>query len=207
MGSFRPAECARFFPNHCSDREHGAARFLLFSQLQRYLQWARLEEYQVASGRACFDYAKELAKIEESARRVFAPFAFFDKKGRPKWRVSWCSKNVAELCEASPNPMRPHQYRLLYSSGSDFAHATPTAALSTSQLYSSPEWEAFLRDAAAAEDRGLRLVASFALVFLGEIFTLLGTRVPTYRPNWVADTLGAIIRRILRTTAETPKAV
>lgn len=95
--------------HRCPDKEHGAARFLLFSQLQKYLEWARTEEYQVASGRAGPDYAKELAKIERSARKSFAPFAFIDKKGRPKWRARWCNKNVAQLCEASPNPMRRHQ--------------------------------------------------------------------------------------------------
>lgn len=183
--------------HRCPDQEHGAARFLLFFQLQKYLEWARIEEYQVASGRVDSAYAKELEKIKKSARKDFAPFAFVDKNGRPKWRTSWCNKTVAKLCEASPNPMRPHQYRLLYSSGSDFAHASPLAALSTSQLYESFEQEKYLRDAAAREDRGLRLVASFSLIFLGEIFTLVGARLPSYRPDWVSVTLGGIIRRIL----------
>lgn len=192
--------------HRCPDQEQGAARFLLFSELQKYLEWVRIQEYQVASGRAGPDFAKELVKIEKSARKFFSSFSFIDKKGHPKWRMSWCNKKVAQLSEASPNPMRRHQYRLLYSSGSDFAHASPLAALSTSQLYRSFEQERFLLDAAAREDQGLRMVAAFALIFLGEIFTLVGTRVPSYQPDWIAKTLGGIIRRIFGNTADTPKA-
>ncbi len=174
--------------HRAKDKEDAARRFFLFSYLQELLEKLELRRYNVYSGRLPAEYAKELDAIEKSARRFFAPFAFTDKKGRPRWRTHWANRTVAELCQLSPNKMQPHHYRLLYAKGSAFTHSAPTAVLAAH--HPPPKsMEEFMCDVDDAEERNLRMVASFATLFFGEILVLIGERLPRFRPAWVAEVI------------------
>jgi len=178
------------------DQELAAQHFLLFSQLQDYREWAALERYKVASARNSQEYAKKLDKIDNTARKLFAPFSYTNKKKRKKWRENWCKKKVADLCNLSQNPMRMHQYRILYAKGSDFVHSSPAAVFSATHLDDESNWEKFITHVDSAEKDGLRLVASFSTIFLGELLSLTGNRLPDYDPDWLIGKLSPTVKKI-----------
>lgn len=178
------------------DKEAAAQRFFLFSELQSVLEWLELQRYQVASGRLPDTHARILDATEKAARKLFAPFAYTDKKGRPRWRTHWADKTVADLCDLSPNKIRPHQYRTLYAKGSAFTHSAPMAVLSAHHR-DPGTWEEFLAASDAQEDRDLRLAASFATLFLGEILVLVGNQLPEFRREWVVEVLLPTVSSII----------
>ncbi|MBI3455470.1 MAG: hypothetical protein HY002_06755 [Candidatus Rokubacteria bacterium] len=181
------------------DPEGAAARFFAFSQLQRYLEWKELELYQVATRRAGRETEERVARADAEARRVYGQFWFIDKKGKGRWRESWCNKKVADLVALSSNPIRPHQHRLLYGRGSSFTHSSPVAVFATMHHMDEPNDLAKLTGRVdALEERELRLVGSMASVFLLELAALIGDRLPDFDPLWLANEGTRLISRILR---------
>lgn len=170
------------------DKEAAAERFFLFSSLQQFLEKLELRRYNVHSGRLAPEHAKELEALEGAARKLFVPFAYFDKKRRPRWRTHWANRTVADLCNLSSNKMRRHQYQLLYARGSAFTHSTPTAVLSA-HAPGPTSFEEFIQYSEEQEERNLRMVASFATLFVGDVLVLTGERLPRFRPEWVAQVL------------------
>jgi hypothetical protein len=142
--------------------------------------------YHVATGRAGNEVLERVKEGERKLREHYGDFWHNDKKGRGKWRVTWCNKNVADLCATSSNPLRTHQYKLLYSRGSEFTHSSPTA-LFASYFLSDQElsWEEFAKMSEAVEKRELREAAVLSFTFLGEILLLLGERLPDFDAIWL----------------------
>jgi Family of unknown function (DUF5677) len=180
------------------DPEEAAVRLFAFSQLQRYLEWRGLEQYQVATGRGGRETEDRIARVDAQARRVYGQFWFRDKKGRGRWRESWCNKNVADLSGLSANPLRRHQYRLLYGRGSSFTHSSPVAVFAAMHHMSDPsELEEVTGSIDALEERELRLTGAMASVFLMEIAALIGDRLPDFDLLWLANVGTRLISRIL----------
>lgn len=168
------------------DKEQAAQRFFLFSSLEHFRETRELRRYDIASGREPPDYAQALDQVEKMGRKAFAPFAYIDRKGRPRWRSHWANRTVADLCHLSPDRMRPHQHRILYSKGSAFTHSAPSAVLAA-HAPPTDDFDEFIRFAEAQEDRQLRMVASFSTLFFGDIMAQIGGRLPGFRPEWIAE--------------------
>ena len=132
---------------------------------------------------------------EQLAREEFAAFSYTDKKGRYRWFPNWCNKSVAALAEQSSRPMRLAQYKVLYAMGSRMSHAGPAAVFPTIDLNGVPGDPA--RHQVQVHGEHLRLAASFGTIFLGEIFTMLSDRIPTFDQAWMSGVVVASSRGIL----------
>lgn len=171
---------------HENDGEQAAQRIINFYGLQENLRRREMALYHVASGRAGKEVLERVKEGERKLREHYCDFWHVDKKGRGKWRVTWCNKNVADLCATSSNPLRMYQYKLLYSRGSEFTHSSPSALfasyfLSEQQL----SWEEFVTISDAVEKRELGEAAALSFSLLGEILLLLGDRLPDFDAIWL----------------------
>lgn len=179
------------------DIEAVAESFVAFAHLQRYLRWREHQVYNITTGRAGDEARAHIEKMDGLARRFFAPFWESGKKGRGRWRANWSRKTVADLCHLSANPLREHHYRLLYGRGSEFTHSAPIAVFAAMRLKDEPEELAdFVPAVDAEEERELREVGSIATVFLFELATLIGDRLPTFDLKWCADVGMPLIARM-----------
>ena len=184
------------------NQEAAAQRFFLFSELQEFQERLELRRYEIHSGRIPAEHVKELDEIERAARKFFAPFAYDDKKGKPRWRSHWANRTVADLCDLSPNKMRKHHYRILYAKGSVFTHSAPAAVLAA---YHAPtSVQDFIRDVDDQEEQNMRMVASFATLFFGDILVLVGERLPGFNPQWFSETVVPIVRDIVTQRTRRP---
>lgn len=180
------------------DLEKGAERFYLFSGLQGYLEFRELTLYNVLTGRLGQEVEDRIKnKWDKKARETFSTFWYKNKKGRGKWRESWCNKNRAELSRASKNPLRIHQYHLIYGRGSDFTHSSPIAVFAASH-FMPPGYE--LKDligrSDSVEEQELKTVGPLASTFFLEILLLVGDRLPDFDHNWIAKTLETLKKMV-----------
>lgn len=168
--------------------ERAATQFCQFFKLQNYLEWRELTNYEIATGRAHPDAKNHVARLDKIARRVFSPFWYTDKKGRGKWRSSWCNKTVADLCAASSNPMRMQQYRLFYSSGSQFSHSSPIAVFAQwVPKDQHGDWSKEIAVSDSKEKREILLAGTFSSIVLFELLTLKSDHIPSYDAMWVNE--------------------
>jgi hypothetical protein len=164
------------------DIEEAAESFAGYGHLQKYLRWREVEFYHALTKRAGPEAQARVDQTDRLARTFFAPF-WETKKGRGRWRETWSSKKVWDLCTLSVNPMRPHQYRLLYGRGSEFTHSSPVAVFAAMHLTDEPEELARLAELTdAREEKELREVGGMASVFLFELACLIGDRLPDFDP-------------------------
>lgn len=172
---------------HKEDAERAAQRIIQFSGLQENLRRREMALYHVATRRAGKEVVERVKEGDRKLREHYKEFWHIDKKGRGKWRVSWFNKNVADLCALSSNPLRTHQYKLLYCRGSEFTHSSPTALFASHFLSDQKiSFEEFVEISEAVENRELREAAVLSFTFLGEILLLLGDRLPDFDAVWLA---------------------
>lgn len=178
-----------------NEAERAARRIIQFSGLQENLRRREMALYHVASGRAGKEVLERVKQGDKKLREHYSEFWHVDKKGRGKWRVTWCNKNVADLCAKSSNPMRMHQYKLLYSRGSEFTHSSPTALFASYFLVDQEvSWEEFTKMSERIEDRELREAVVLSLTFLGELLLLVGDCLPDFDTAWLAHKTREFIR-------------
>jgi hypothetical protein len=178
--------------------EELARRILRFAQVQDYLEIRELQQYRVESGRAPATVLDELEEMERDARTIYPEFSYTDKKGKHRWVTSWCNKTVAKLAEESSNPKRVLQYRTLYAKGSRLVHASPSAIIATAYAVgTAPDLVAIARQREKIQAQQVRFAASFSSIFLGEIFTIFGHRIPGFEPAWAIGTVGRLVRTII----------
>ncbi len=180
------------------DSEKAGERFYLFSGLQSYLEFRELTLYKVLTGRLGQEVEDTIKnKWDKKAKETFSIFWYKNKKGRGKWRESWCNKNRAELSRASKNPMRIHQYHLIYGRGSDFTHSSPIAVFSASHFMPlGYELEDLIGRSNSVEEQELKMVAPLASIFFLEIFLLVGDRLPDFDHNWIGKTLETLKKMV-----------
>lgn len=176
------------------DSEKIAKRFCLFSELQGYLMSRELTLYQVLTGRLDPGVEDKIKKQwDKKAKETFSPFWYKNKKGRGKWRESWCNKNRAELSRSSDNPMRMNQYNLIYGRGSDFTHSSPIAVFAAFQnMEEGYNFQDFKNRSDSIEEQELKTVAPLASIFFLEILLLVGDRLPDFDHNWITKTLDTL---------------
>ncbi len=185
--------------NRHDNLEESAKKFCLFGELQAYRMWRELNQYQVLTGQAEPETEEKIKRYDKQAQILYAQFRRKKKKGL-QWKNYWHDKNVYQLAKDSANPKRMDQYNLLYAEGSQFAHANAYAVYSSWQFSArSSNLDEVINNLDAIEENELRKIASFASIFIGEILTIFGDQLPDFDSNWVADTLGPLIRKIYPT--------
>lgn len=181
---------------HREDVEEAAERFVRFSELQEYLSWSEMEMFYVVTGESSLDIKAKIDKMDAKARIAYSMFWHTDKKGRSKWRTSWCNKAVSELCEASENEARRHQYRAMYARASQFAHSSPAAVIGTMiPLDQAPSAKEFARLAESQEERETRLIGVVASTLVLDLLRLTGNYMPKYDETWVEGARAEMISR------------
>jgi hypothetical protein len=111
-----------------SDRGEATLRFARFGLLQFVLAEQRKIEYDQGKGRP-IDPAKA-ALVDHHLMNDFTDFQAKPKPdGSVRWVDSWCRQKVQYLAEQSGDPMRVHQYEILFRVWSEEAHATPGALI------------------------------------------------------------------------------
>ncbi|MEV1083450.1 DUF5677 domain-containing protein [Streptomyces sp. NPDC050211] len=110
------------------DRAEGTLLFARFGLLQVLLAQQRKASYQQEKGHS-FD-AQLDAMVDQHLANDFSDFQGKPKAdGSVRWVSSWCRKDTAELAKLSSDPMRAHQYNILFRVWSEQAHAAPGALI------------------------------------------------------------------------------
>lgn len=121
------------------DRHSATFRYAKFGLLQAVRHEREQAEYDRVSGRRVDD-----ARVKWLDRLLAHSFPEFRKKdradGSPRWATSWCDRNTRDLAEASPNPLRPAQYQLLFASWSEQVHSAPGAMLDSMFRRADGDW-------------------------------------------------------------------
>lgn len=164
-----------------AESESKARRFFLFEELQLYHHTVSEYEYNVHTGRITKDN-ETIAKLTAMAEQLFATFRVKDKQKRVRWAKTWCGKNVFELAQASSQPIRVWQYKLLYSYGSAFAHATPLAVLSTFHRNApGTDWAEVATKQLQGNFISLRETASLLMTFTLELIMRVSPSLPKFK--------------------------
>ena len=175
-----------------------ASRFIKFMRLQQHLESREMYiAHMTLKGENVDD--TEVAAKDGDARETFSEFAYVDKRGKHRWRSSWCGKTVAQLAAESDNPARPMQYRILYALGSRMVHAGPSAVFPW--IYPGglpPNLEVAVTHLWEVREEHLRLAAAFSSIFLGEIFLRSADVVPGLDLKWAGQLVPALAAQIIQ---------
>ena len=110
--------------------EYKISRFLLFGELQKYLNYKADLDYKVKTGRMelTSELSEVIKKMDNAAERQFN--VFLKKSKRSKyWNQYWIEERPWELAEKSKNSVRMSQYQILYSDMSNFVHSSPASIM------------------------------------------------------------------------------
>ncbi len=140
-------------------------RFLKFEKLQKYLEIKYTTEYDIMRGYKGDEVKKILDKLDKSSKTLFSDF--YNSK-RKKWKPTWNSKTIADMANNSPNEMRKHHYKILYSFMSYFSHSSPMGVMSSITTLNK-EFEEVLRLAEHKEEEMLLFVLFFATNWITDI--------------------------------------
>jgi hypothetical protein len=143
-----------------ADRRQGTLLFARFGMLQMLLAQQRRAAYEREKGHPVD--AQLAAMVEQHLADDFTDFRANTKNGSVKWVSSWCRKNTSELADASADPMRPHQYNLLYRVWSEQTHATPGALIAN--LFREAD-EGWIERTIAENDRSSLDTITFTVMF------------------------------------------
>lgn len=161
--------------------------FFRFNKLQQYLQAKAIHQYNVDTGRIN-NLDNKVEEIDKIAELLFPDFLITTKKGKKKWRNSWCGRNIKELAEASEQqPLRKRQYDVLYSYMSAFTHSAPISVMtSVSNLGSSKneDIEKFWLEHEEKEETQLKLLLSLSTFFVTEIILRVRAVLLDYDITW-----------------------
>ncbi|MFF4709321.1 DUF5677 domain-containing protein [Streptomyces sp. NPDC001288] len=143
-----------------ADRRQGTLLFARFGMLQMLLAQQRRAAYERDKGHPLD--AELAAMVEHHLANDFTVFRANTKDGSVKWVSSWCRRNTSQLADASADPMRPHQYNLLYRVWSEQAHATPGALIA--DLFREAD-EGWIERTIAENDRSSIDTITFTVMF------------------------------------------
>jgi hypothetical protein len=108
------------------DQEAAATRYAAFGRLQEIRSQQAELGYRERTNRPVDEHrVTELESVLEQG--WFDDFRTHTKKGEVRWATSWSGLTTKALAEQSPNPLRVHQYKQLFSTWSEQAHGTPGA--------------------------------------------------------------------------------
>ncbi|MFD6035736.1 DUF5677 domain-containing protein [Streptomyces griseoincarnatus] len=143
------------------DRAAGTLLHARFGMLQMLLAQQRKAAYDRAKGRPVD--AELAALVDHHLANDFDDFQGKQKAdGSVNWVNSWCRKTTAALAELSADPMRPHQYELLYRVWSEQAHAAPGALVADLFRHGGDGWvEQTIRE----NDRSSIEAVTFTVMF------------------------------------------
>lgn len=142
------------------DRGQGTLLFARFGMLQRLLAQQRTVAYEREMGHPVD--AELAAMVEQHLATDFMDFRADTKNGSVRWVSSWCRRTTSALAEASADPMRPHQYNILYRVWSEQAHAAPGALIADLFREADHEW---VERAIAENDRSSIDTLTFTVMF------------------------------------------
>lgn len=143
-----------------ADRRQGTLLFARFGMFQMLLAQQRRAAYEKEKGHPVD--AQLIAMVEQHLANDFMDFRANTKDGSVKWVSSWCRKNTSGLADASADPMRSHQYNILYRVWSEQAHATPGAVIA--DLFREAE-EGWVERTIAENDRSSIDTITFTVMF------------------------------------------
>ena len=157
------------FLNKAADRNAEAFKFVKFGILQEAQKSISNMVYDKNVGRTIDD-----AKLQQIETLVhsdnFIEFRANTQNGSIKFVKSWCRRNMADLCQASANPLRIHQYKLLYSPWSEQVHAAPAALVTNLFLTKGDNW---MERVVAEDDVRIHEAFSMAVTLFLELWQIL----------------------------------
>ncbi|WP_031142191.1 DUF5677 domain-containing protein [Streptomyces xanthophaeus] len=143
------------------DRGEGTLLFARFGLLQMLLAQQRKAAYQQEKGHSVD--AQLVAMVDRHLANDFSDFQGKPKAdGSVRWVPSWCRKDTAELAKLSSDPMRAHQYNILFRLWSEQAHAAPGALIAN--MFRGTE-EAWVEQAVTENDQSSVEAVLFAAMF------------------------------------------
>ena len=119
--------------------EKKAKRYFRFGYLQECLHMKANADYEIMRGTYKGD-TEALKKLEATLPDAFPDFLDKNRgknKTKRNWARTWCGKTVRHLAESSKNPIRIHQYKIMYSFTSNLIHSN-AMALSGSSTFGTP---------------------------------------------------------------------
>ena len=187
--------------------EERAQCYLKFGELQKYLNRKNTIEYDIQRGSFSGD-ANLFRELDAQVPLRFKEFLLKSRRGKSKnnvrWANSWCGKTVKELANVSKNPMRAHQYRIIYSFTSNFAHGGPIVL--SSVIFHGEDFEQSKAEFESSEEKNIVEFVSLAISFCTEIFLLVGDVFPEFDPGEILATWPRIRELLLKDRASTPRS-
>jgi hypothetical protein len=177
--------------------ERNAKKYLRYYKLQEGLHIISNVEYEIATGRCPKERELLLKDLKQSMEISFQEFRNKKRKRTNGWENTWCGKSVYSLALSSANPMRGHQYKIIYSYFSDLSHSSPYAAMTTwAEIKQGEKDETAIQRHEENEKGNLENVFLLSTVWLMEILLLAKSQIPNYDMKWNMDVLEQISKVI-----------
>ncbi|WP_405908703.1 DUF5677 domain-containing protein [Streptomyces sp. NBC_00828] len=168
------------------DRGEGTLLFGRFGLLQMLLAQQRKVAYEQEKGHP--SDTQLAALVDHHLANDFSDFQGTPRAdGSVRWVSSWCRKDTAQLAGLSSDPMRAHQYNLLFRVWSEQAHAAPGALIANMFRGSEEGW---VDKAVTENDRSSVEAVVFTVMFFLRLWLEL-PNVPV-SPERVAKWLGEL---------------
>ncbi|MFJ8935369.1 DUF5677 domain-containing protein [Streptomyces sp. NPDC102365] len=142
-------------------RLDGMLLFARYGMLQMILAQHRRMSYDKDTGRPIDD--EFFTQLEWHMQNDFTDFRANTKDGSVKWVSSWCRRTTFDLAAASSDPMRKHQYNILYRVWSEEAHAAPGALISN--IFQDSDDDDWVEKTVAENEHRSRDAGIFAVTF------------------------------------------
>lgn len=179
--------------------EQKASKYLRFWKLQESLHIVNDIEYEMATGRCSKKRALLLKELKQTMKTLFKEFR--NKERRTGWENTWCGKSVYKLASTSPNPIRIHHYKIIYSYFSELSHSTPYSAMTTwTEMKPGENDDLIAQRREDIEKKNLVTVLLLSTSWLMEILLLANSQIPSYDGKWNLE----ILRRIYKTMGLKP---
>jgi hypothetical protein len=109
------------------DREAAIFQYSKYGLLQMVRDQHATLLYDQKTGRSID--SERLQALEQMLAQSFPEFRSVGSNGKVHWKPSWSGHSARYLAERSKHPLRADQYKLLFSTWSEEAHAAPAALL------------------------------------------------------------------------------
>lgn len=173
--------------------EQKASKYLRFWKLQESLHILNDIEYEIATGRCSKERALLLEELKKNMDTLLKEFR--NKKSRTGWENTWCGKSVYKLASTSPNPIRIHHYKIIYSYFSELSHSTPYSAMTTwTEMKPGESDDLIAQRREDIEKENLVTVILLSTSWLMEILLLTNSQILSYDGKWNLE----ILRRIYK---------
>lgn len=157
------------------DRSSAAFRYAKFGLLQMVRHERERSEYDTLTGRPVDE--DRVNWLDNLLAQSFPEFRKKDRPdGSPRWATSWCDRTTRDLSEASPNPLRPAQYRLLFVTWSEQVHGAPSVMLGSMFRRDNGDW---VESVVRSDDLRVSELATMAVTLFLEMWRLLPYAPPS----------------------------